>query len=204
MASSCSDTGRAVTRLREMHPPRSKMSLIVEHTCPQSGSCPPAEGAVSHTSGSPRARNRHAAVHTLLAEGVGIKAICRQLDLTRGTVRRSARAETVAELLTRTGTGRRPSLLEQFKPYLHERWNAGCTNAEVLFTDIAERGYLGGSTLVRHYLHQFRAATRIPAPPHKPPSVRRRAGSAMATRPASRASSNTMGPSTCGASRCAV
>jgi transposase len=120
-----------------------------------------------------RARERHAAVHTLLAEGVGIKAICRQLDLARGTVRRFARAETVEELLTRTGTGRRPSLLEQFKPYLHERWNAGCTNAAVLFTEIAGRGYRGGPTLVRHYLHQFRAATRIPAPPRKPPSVRR-------------------------------
>jgi transposase len=120
-----------------------------------------------------RARERHAAVHALVADGVGVKAICRQLNLARGTVRRFARAETVEELLTRNETGRRPSLLEQFKPYLHERFNAGCTNATVLFTEITARGYRGGPTLVRHYLHQFRTTARIPPPPRKPPSVRR-------------------------------
>jgi transposase len=120
-----------------------------------------------------RARERHAAVHTLIAEGVDIKAICRQLNLARGTVRRFARAKTVEELLARNGTGHRPSLLEQFKPYLHERWNAGCTNAAILFTEIAARGYRGGETVVRSYLRQLRATTRIPQPPRKPPSVRR-------------------------------
>ncbi|RSM77815.1 ISL3 family transposase [Kibdelosporangium aridum] len=123
-----------------------------------------------------RARERHAAVHTLLAEGVGINAICRRLDLARGTVRRFARAETVEELLTRNGTGRRPSLLDEFKPYLHERWNAGCTNASALLAEITARGYRGGSTLIRQYLHQFRTTARVPQPPRTPPSVRRVVG----------------------------
>ncbi|MEV2226855.1 hypothetical protein AB0E01_44535 [Nocardia vinacea] len=30
---------------------------------------------------------------------------------------------SVEELLVNTGTGRRPSLLEEYKPYLHRRWN---------------------------------------------------------------------------------
>lgn len=120
-----------------------------------------------------RARERHAAVHALIAESVGIKAICRQLDLSRGTVRRFARAATVEELLTRNGTGHRASLLEEFKPYLRERFNTGCTNAAVLVTEITARGYRGGPTLVRHYLRQFRAADHIPEPPRRPPSVRR-------------------------------
>lgn len=120
-----------------------------------------------------RARERHAAVHALVAEGMGIKAICRELNLARGTVRRFARADTVEELLTRTGTGHRPSLLDQFKPYLHQRWNAGCTNAAVLFTEITARGYRGGPGVVRSYLRQFRASTRVSAPPRTPPSVRR-------------------------------
>jgi hypothetical protein len=47
-----------------------------------------------------RARQRHADVHALLADGVGITAICGLLELSRGTVRRFARADTVEELLT--------------------------------------------------------------------------------------------------------
>jgi hypothetical protein len=123
-----------------------------------------------------RARERHAAVHALLTEGVGIKEICRRLGLARGTVRRFARADTVEELLTRNGTGRRPSLLDEFKPYLHQRWNAGSTNAATLLTEITAHGYQGGPTLLRHYLHQFRTTARIPRPPRKPPSVRRVVG----------------------------
>lgn len=120
-----------------------------------------------------RARKRHTEVHALLAKGVAINEICRQLGLARGTVRRFARADTVEELLTRNGTGHRPSLLDEFKPYLHERWNAGCTNAAILFDEITARGYRGRPTLVRHYLHQFRTTARVPPPPRKPPSVRR-------------------------------
>jgi transposase len=120
-----------------------------------------------------RARERHASVHALLAEGVGIKEICRRLGLARGTVRRFARATAVEELLARNGTGYRISILEPFKPYLHERWNEGCTNASALFAEITERGYRGGQNIVRQYLHQFRAAIHIPRPPRKPPSVRR-------------------------------
>ncbi|MEV5540114.1 ISL3 family transposase [Saccharopolyspora shandongensis] len=123
-----------------------------------------------------RTRERYAAVHALLEEGVGIRAIAARLGLARGTVRRFARAETVEELLTRNGTGRRPSLLDEFKPYLRQRWNAGCTNATRLFHEIKQRGYRGGLKIVLEYLHPFRAAGRVPKPPRKPPSVRRVVG----------------------------
>jgi hypothetical protein len=126
---------------------------------------PPAGPSIRTDRWAVRARERHAAVHALLAEGVGIKEIGRRLGLARGTVRRFARADTVEELLTRNGTGRRPSLLDEFKPYLHERWNAGYTNASALLTEITARGYQGGATLLRHYLHQFRTAARISRPP---------------------------------------
>lgn len=85
---------------------------------------------------------------------------------------RFARADTVEELLTHNGTGRRTSILEPLKPYLRQRCSEGCTNAAVLFVEIAARGYRGGHTLVRHYLRQFRTTAGIPRPPRTPPSVR--------------------------------
>ncbi|WP_438672314.1 ISL3 family transposase [Solihabitans fulvus] len=138
---------------------------------------PPALTAADRTDRwAVRARQRHAAVRALLADGVAINEICRQLGLARGTVRRFARADTVEELLTRNGTGYRPSILEPFKPYLHQRWNEGCTNAAGLFAEITARGYRGGQNVVRHYLRQFRVAPRAQRPPRKPPSVRRVVG----------------------------
>nr|WP_280370046.1 ISL3 family transposase [Nocardia wallacei] len=120
-----------------------------------------------------RTRERYAAVHALLDDGVGIRAIGARLGLARGTVRRYARADTVDELLVNTGTGRRPSLLDDFKPHLHRRWNEGCTNATQLFHEIQDLGYRGGAKIVLHYLHAFRTVGHLPRPVPKPPSVRR-------------------------------
>ncbi|WP_420854088.1 transposase [Saccharopolyspora spinosa] len=123
-----------------------------------------------------RTRERYTAIHALLADGVGIRAISARLHLARGTVRRFARADTVEELLTCNGTGRRPSLLDEFKPYLRQRWGEGCTNAAALFAEVKARGYRGGQKILREYLRPFRAAGRIPEPLPKPPSVRRVVG----------------------------
>jgi hypothetical protein len=70
-----------------------------------------------------RTRERHAAVQHLLGEGMSILAICRSLELDRKTVQRFARSETVDVLLVKAGN--RGSLLDPFKPYLHEQFNAG-------------------------------------------------------------------------------
>jgi hypothetical protein len=110
-----------------------------------------------------RTRGRYAAVHDLLADGQSIRSIADRLGIARGTVRRFARAATVEELLVNNGTGRRRSMLEEFKPYLHQRWNAGCTNAARLFDEITDRGYTGGA--------QICASTC--APSEQPASARR-------------------------------
>jgi hypothetical protein len=49
-----------------------------------------------------RARHRYAAVHDLIAEGRGLRAIARQLGVSRNTVRRFARADSPEELLVTT------------------------------------------------------------------------------------------------------
>ena len=119
-----------------------------------------------------RTRGRHAEVCRLLDAGRSISAIAAELGLSRSTVRRFARAADPEELLGRDGTGRRPSILQDYEPYLRERWNAGCTNAAELWRELRGRGYPGSCRGVRDYLARFRGTTRIPAPAARPPKTR--------------------------------
>jgi transposase len=122
-----------------------------------------------------RTRDRHRHVHDLLSQGVSLRSIATQLRLSRGTVRRFARATDPNQLLVHNGTGYRTSILEEYKPYLHQRWDHGCRNATHLYTELTARGYTGGATIVRDYLRQLRTATpRTPptTPAPSAPSVR--------------------------------
>jgi transposase len=118
-----------------------------------------------------RTRERYAAVQALRAQGKGIKPIMRELGLAKETVRKFARAATVEELLTRPLAGR-PSILDEHKPYLHERWNAGCTNVLQLHAEITARGYRGSYGTVNLYLQPFRALSAAPPAKPVPPKVR--------------------------------
>jgi transposase len=122
-----------------------------------------------------RTKQRYRQVQALCAEGKGIKAIGRELGLARETVRRFARAGSVDDLLAKPRSGQ-PSVLDEFIPHLHQRWNAGCTSATQLFNEIRALGYRGSAGTVRGYLRPFRAArTAAPATP-RPPKVRHVAG----------------------------
>ncbi|MFD0850628.1 transposase, partial [Actinomadura adrarensis] len=59
--------------------------------------------------------------------------------------------------------GRRGSRVDPFLPYLHQRWNQGCTDASRLFVEIRERGFTGSQRTVRRHLQQVRASGK-PAP----------------------------------------
>ncbi|HKW70922.1 MAG TPA: ISL3 family transposase [Candidatus Dormibacteraeota bacterium] len=107
-----------------------------------------------------RTQERYAAIQRLLADGCSIRGIARKLDLERGTVYRFARAASLDELLTKSTS--RGSLLDDFKPHLHRRWNEGCTNVARLFAEIQADGYRGGVLTVRRYLHPFRATGTAP------------------------------------------
>jgi len=122
-----------------------------------------------------RTRQRYAAVQALVAQGKGIKPIMRELGLAKETVRRFVRARSVEELLATPRAGR-PSILDAFTPYLHQRWNDGCTSASQLFREIREQGYVGSLGTVIAYVRPFRAtaAAAGAAPPATPapPKVR--------------------------------
>jgi transposase len=118
-----------------------------------------------------RTRERYEAVQALRAAGKGIMPIMAELGLARGTVRRFARAASAEDLLAKA-RGRRPSVLDDFKPYLHQRWNAGCTNMLQLHAEIKQAGYGGSYYTVRNYLQPFRATGTAPPPVPAPPKAR--------------------------------
>jgi transposase len=118
-----------------------------------------------------RTRQRYEQVQALKSRGKGIKPIMRETGLARETVRRFYRAATVDELLAKV-KGERPSLLDDCKPYLHQRWNEGCTDARQLHAELKERGYQGSYGTIRDYVLPFREADAAPPAAPSPPKAR--------------------------------
>ncbi|MGC5530408.1 transposase [Streptomyces sp. SR-10] len=150
-------------------------------TAPEPG---PDLGAVpaADSSGSPwprghrfadRTRARHAAVHALLKAGHSRRSVQRQLRMTYRAVKQLADTATPEELFTGQWQNR-PSVLDDYKPHLDDRWNEGRTNAWKLWEEIVPLGYRGSYQRVRAYLHDKRTS---PQPvTARPPSPRTVAG----------------------------
>jgi transposase len=113
-----------------------------------------------------RTRERYAEIRGRLDAGESLSAISRVTGLDRKTVQRFARAGSADELLARATS--RESKLDQFKPYLHRRWNEGVTDAAALHAELRGQGWAGSVRTVRRYLRPFR---QVPAAPDPAPAV---------------------------------
>ena len=109
-----------------------------------------------------RRRERHTAVHALYDKGVPIQVIAETLGLDRKTVRRYAHAATPEAASLGTGS-RRYGQIHAYSPYLHQRWNEGCTDAARLHAEITELGFRGSQRTVRRHLQEIRSSGK-PAP----------------------------------------
>ena len=118
-----------------------------------------------------RTRQRHDLVQSLKAQGKGIKPITRETGLAKATVRRFYHAASADELLAKLRDGR-PSLLDDYKPYLHQRWNEGCTNARQLHAELRQRGYRGSYDVISDYVAPFRRDGAAPPAAPRPPKAR--------------------------------
>ena len=118
-----------------------------------------------------RTRERYTAVRQLLDDGSTLEDICRTLHLDRSTVRRFARAISVEELLVKATN--RSTILDEHKPYLHQRWNEGCHSTAQLHKEIVALGFAGSIQTVRRYLRPFKAATTAPPARRLAPRPRR-------------------------------
>ena len=130
-----------------------------------------------------RTRERHTAVTELRDKGYSLNAICRELGLAFRTVQRFAHAATPEELLVTHRT--RSHKLDRFKSHMHQRWNAGVTEASVLHTELVELGWTGSLRSVQRYLQRFRDPDRKarPAPPAPVKATPRRVTSWIMTNP---------------------
>ncbi|MFC8571399.1 ISL3 family transposase [Streptomyces sp. NPDC057245] len=118
-----------------------------------------------------RTRARHGAVHALLAAGHSQRSVERQLGMTYRTVKQLADAATPEELFTGQWQNR-PSVRDDYKPHIDDRWNEGCTNAWRLWEEIVPLGYKGSYQRVRAYLREKRTSPRpVTARPPSPRTV---------------------------------
>ena len=117
-----------------------------------------------------RTRERHAAVHNLLAAGQSLSAISRILSLDRKTVLRFAREPDVERLLVKATS--RDSKLDPFKPFINQQWNEGITDAAALHAELAAQGWRGSAQAVRRYVRPFRQQAAAPPPAPVVPKAR--------------------------------
>ena len=98
----------------------------------------------------------HAQVWALHRQGWTTRAIAQHVGLSLRTVQRDLRSATFAGRKRRSDHG--DSLLNPYKPYGLERWNAECYTAMRLFRDLQQRGYTGSYALVAAYARRLRQA----------------------------------------------
>ena len=108
----------------------------------------------------------HQQVWALHDQGWPGHAIATHLGIGKNTVFRYLRTATLPERRRRHDRGR--SVLNPFKPYLLERWNAGCHDALRLCGELQRRGYLGSYATVARYAQRLRQAQGR-APRQRPP-----------------------------------
>ncbi|MFJ8026042.1 transposase [Streptomyces sp. NPDC096311] len=118
-----------------------------------------------------RTEERYAAVQERLAEGKSLTAIGRELRLDHSTVRRFARAASIDELLVKAVN--RQSILDKYKPCLHQRWNEGCHDIPRLHREVRELGFPGDVQTVRRYLRSSKESglPGVPRPAARPRRV---------------------------------
>jgi transposase len=123
---------------------------------PESNGVPPALQSKVERMRQQRQEHRQARydqVHALLEQGVSLRTITRELHLSRETVRNYARAAAAPAPQPRA---KRASLLDPYKAYLIERWNAGCHVGTELLREIKKQGYKGSRSIALDFIAAIR------------------------------------------------
>ena len=114
-------------------------------------------------------------IEELKRQGLSIQTISKLTGFDRKTVRKYlVKPEGTPVYGPRPA---RPSKLDAFKPYIEERLKAGVWNAQVVLRELRARGFTGGYTILKDWLHpqrrsaQVTAVRRFETPPGKQAQV---------------------------------
>ena len=88
---------------------------------------------------------------------ISAREIARRLHMSRQTVQKFLVAESFPERSTPPYRG---SILDPFKPYILDRWTAGCWNGSQLYTEVKALGYTGSEALFRLFISSVRKQHR--------------------------------------------
>jgi transposase len=100
-------------------------------------------------------------IDQLKRDGLSVLAISNLTGYDRKTIRKYlAERAAVPKYEPRPAP---PGKLDEFKPYLKERLNAGVWNARVLIRELRERNYKGGYTILTDWLRPQREAAAVVA-----------------------------------------
>lgn len=90
-------------------------------------------------------------------EGKSVRGISRETGLSRNTVRRYLRAQSIPE---RKARKKRGSKLDPFQEEIQEMMRLGIFNCEVIYGKLTELGYQGGKTIIKDDVKAFRPPPR--------------------------------------------
>ena len=96
---------------------------------------------------------RYEAVRALHQQAISARAIARRLHMSRQTVQKFLVSESFPE---RSRPAYRGSILDPYKPYMLDRWKAGCWNGSQLYAEVKELGYVGSEALFRLFISRVR------------------------------------------------
>ena len=115
--------------------------------------------------------------YQLHQQGWTNKAIATRIGVCPKTVGRYLNTELPRTPLRRS---RRGQLLDPYRAYIIERWNAGCHNAAQLCREIQAQGFSGQYSVVRHFAGTLRKESGLP------PRIRNAEGTTVRQNPSQR------------------
>jgi len=122
---------------------------------------------------------RYEAVRRLHAQGLSQRAIARRMSIGPQTVRKYLKADRYPEYAQRQ---KQASILDPYKDYLEQRWQAGARNASALWRELRAQGYAGERGLVALWAAAKRKPKQTQPPTEEPASTRPIAGKWSAQR----------------------